>query len=109
VEQKFRSERSKTMSNTITVNQEIKVKIGDKEVELTKEEATVLYNKLGKILNKDPEILPFTTPQTPYYTPLYPSPSTPIPNWNEYEMPPYRRWFNEPIMCVVREFGSIIQ
>jgi hypothetical protein len=106
-EQKFRSERPKIMSNTITVNQEIKVKIGDKEILLTNEEATALYNQLGNNLNiKDTVTYPLPTPTLPY-TPHYPS--TPIPNWNEYEMPPYRRWLNEPIMCVVREFGSTIQ
>jgi hypothetical protein len=95
------------MSDIITVNQEIKIKIGDAEITLTKEEATVLYNQLGNILNiKDTVTYPLPTPTLPY-TPHYPS--TPIPNWNKYEMPPYRRWLNEPIMCVVGKLGPTIQ
>lgn len=92
------------MSDTITIQQEIKIKIGDATITLTKEEATSLYNQLGKVLNlKESEILPYT-PAVPYRPPAYPS--TPIPNWREYdEMPPYRKWYGEPIMCVVGKTG----
>lgn len=91
------------MSDTITIEQEIKIKIGDAVITLTKEEAISLYNQLGKALDLDqPKTSPFTSPTLPY-TPTYPS--RPIPNWNEYEMPPYRKWYGEPIMCIVGKTG----
>ena len=56
---------------TIKITNDITLKIGDTTYPLTREEAELLYNQLGVILNKTDKVLPHT-PTYPTY-PMYPT------------------------------------
>lgn len=69
------------MNNSIKVETKIVVEILNYRIELTQEEATLLYKNLGKSLNVDDKTYPFTSP----YAPM---PSNPVnPN------PLFDRWY----------------
>lgn len=69
----------------LQIDIKIKLQINDTTLELSKEDAEVLYNTLGNALNKFPQISPYISPYT-----TYPWTTTPIPcgTGNHLQFPP---------------------
>lgn len=72
------------MNNSIKVKTKIVVEILNYTIELTQEEATLLYKNLGKSLNIDDKTYPITYPFTSPYAPMPSNPVNPHPLFDKW-------------------------